>query len=198
MAASPWATSAAPFSQLREECRGLLADEGFGDALRGYLGNHAAVRRAFEMFFTFIAMAASAKWQDAPEQFRGVAARGWFLGRWIPTFLIGPVGRFVLSEDSPLATPLASGSRPLLQSARRFSTTGYFGYCATALPIGRLTGTSLVQTRTWLRMIGSGTFQRPSFTSKRRTPSTSWLLPSSRFSTKSSSDRPVEWRLTCA
>lgn len=74
------------------------------------------------MFFTFIAMAARAKWQDVPEHFRGVAARGWFLGRWIPTFLIidGPVGRFVLSDDSPLVTVLASDTKLLLVSVRAF------------------------------------------------------------------------------
>ena len=73
------------------------------------MANHAAVRRAFEMLFTIIAMAARARWHDTPEPFRGIAARGWFLGRWIPTFLIidGPVGRFIVGEDSPLATRLA-------------------------------------------------------------------------------------------
>lgn len=122
VASSAWATSLAPYSQLRDECLGLLADEGFREKLRTYLANHAAVRRAFEMFFTLIAMAARAKWQDAPEHFRGIAARGWFLGRWIPTFLIidGPVGRFVLSEDSPLAGLHASGGKPLLTSVRTF------------------------------------------------------------------------------
>lgn len=119
---SPWASSVAPFSQLRDECLGLLTDEEFGATLRTYLANHAAVRRSFEMFFTFIAMASRAKWQEVPERFRGIAARGWFLGRWIPTFLIvdGPVGRFVLSEDSPLAGAFASGGKPLLASVRMF------------------------------------------------------------------------------
>jgi len=153
----------------------LLADEGFGQALRGYLASHAAVRRAFEMFFTFIAMAARAKWQDAPEQFRGVAARGWFLGRWIPTFLIidGPVGRFVLSNDSPLAVPVASGSSPLLGSARAFLNDRTFrllrnGFAHWAFDWDVVGPESYVVAYDW-----SGTFQRPSFTSKRQTPSTS-------------------------
>lgn len=122
VAPSSWTTSPAPYSQLRDECFGLLVDNGLGTSLRRYLANHAAVRRAFEMFFTFIAMAARAKWQDAPEHSRGIAARGWFLSRWIPTFLIidGPVGRFILSKDSPLAGVLESGSTPLLASVRSF------------------------------------------------------------------------------
>jgi len=119
---SSWTKSAAPYSQLREECLTLALDPDFAANLRAYLANHAAVRRAVEMFFTFIAMAARARWQDTPEHFRGIAARGWFLGRWIPTFLIidGPVGRFVLSEDSPIASRVASGSNPLLNSVRGF------------------------------------------------------------------------------
>lgn len=56
------------------------------------------------MLFTSIAMAARARWDDAPEVFKPVVARGWFLGRWIPTFLIidGPFGRFMTADDSPL------------------------------------------------------------------------------------------------
>ncbi len=120
--ASPWVASAGPYSQLRDECLGLLADTDFGAKLGAYLAAHAAVRRAFEMFFTFIAMAARAQWQDAPEQIRGITARGWFLGRWVPTFLIidGPVGRFVLSEDSPLTSHLGARTGPLLRSVRGF------------------------------------------------------------------------------
>ena len=122
VAPSPWGSSAAPYSQLRAECFGLLVDADFAERLRTYLANRAAVRRSFEMFFTFIAMSARAQWRDAPEEFRGIAARGWFLGRWIPTFLIidGPVGRFVLGEESPLASCLKGGASPLLSSVRGF------------------------------------------------------------------------------
>jgi hypothetical protein len=123
IAASPWVTSPGPYSALRSECSGFLLDAVFVAGLRTYLGNHAAVRRAFQMFFTIIAMAARARWHDTPEPFRGVAARGWFLGRWIPTFLIidGPVGRFVLGEDSPLANRLSEATAsPMCASVRGF------------------------------------------------------------------------------
>ena len=119
---SQWTSSTAPYSQLREECIPLLSQADFDLKLRGYLANHATVRRAFEMFFTFISMSARAKWQDVPEHIRGIVARGWFLGRWIPTFLAidGPVGRFVLNDDSPLAVPIKAGVAPLLASVHGF------------------------------------------------------------------------------
>ena len=119
---SQWAASPAPYSQLKAECLTLFSQPGFDVRLRSYLANHATVRRAFEMFFTFISMSARAKWQDAPEHIRGIVARGWFLGRWIPTFLVidRPVGRFVLNDDSPLAVPIKAGAAPLLASVRQF------------------------------------------------------------------------------
>ena len=119
---SSWSTSANPYSALRNECLSLSVDQVFANDLRKYLANHATVRRAFEMFFTIIAMAARAQWRDAPEHFRGIAARGWFLGRWIPTFLIidGPVGRFIMGKDSPLASRLTGDVSPMLASMRGF------------------------------------------------------------------------------
>ena len=119
---SSWSTSATPYSALRNECLDLAMDPAFATGLRDYLANHAAVRRAFEMFFTIIAMAARAQWHDAPEHFRGIVARGWFLVRWIPTFLIidGPVGRFIVGDDSPIASRLAGDGSPMLASVRSF------------------------------------------------------------------------------
>ena len=121
-ASSPWSTSPTPYSAFRNECLGLAVEPTFTAGLRTYLANHAAVRRAFEMFFTIIAMAARAQWRDAPEQFRGVVARGWFLGRWIPTFLIidGPLGKFIAGDDSPLAGRVTNENTPMLASARGF------------------------------------------------------------------------------
>jgi len=50
---------------------------------------------------------------------RGVVARGWFLGRWLPTFLVidGPIGRFFLSDTSPLVSRLGPAF-PVLSAAR--------------------------------------------------------------------------------
>ncbi|MBI4212731.1 MAG: hypothetical protein HY534_00295 [Chloroflexi bacterium] len=101
---SAWSTSPQPFTDLYGECRRLMADATFIRSLSIYLRTHTTLPRAVEMLFTCMAMAAGARWDDAPEEMKGVRARGWFLGRWIPTFLIvdGPIGRFMTGDDSPL------------------------------------------------------------------------------------------------
>ena len=62
-------------------------------------GNNTG-KNPVEMLFTSIAMSARADWRSGPAEHRGVLARGWFLGRWVPTFLIldGPISRFLRSE----------------------------------------------------------------------------------------------------
>jgi hypothetical protein len=70
------------------------------------------------MLFTSIAMSARADWRSVPGEFRGVAARGWFLGRWVPTFLVldGPILRFL---NSP-AFRRPDGSPAFLRAVRTF------------------------------------------------------------------------------
>lgn len=89
-----------------------MTDPGFAKRLEVYLRTHTGLRRAVNMLFTFIAMSARARGQETPVASRAVAARGWFLGRWVPTFLIvdGPIGRFVCSDDSPLKPSLGPGA----------------------------------------------------------------------------------------
>ena len=119
--ASAWASHPTPFSALHDECAALMTDPTFAAQLQTYLRTHSIVHRALEMFYTHIAMAARARWDETPEHVRPVAARGWFLGRWIPTFLIidGPIGRFLCSDTSPLHAYL-DPNRPMLTSARDF------------------------------------------------------------------------------
>jgi hypothetical protein len=118
---SAWADSLHPFSDLRSECRRLMTNDIFKADLRRYLQAHATLPRAIQMFFTCISMAARAKWDEAPEGIRTTVARGWFIGRWLPTFLIidGPVGRFLCSDLSPLNRQLGTGF-PFLTGARDF------------------------------------------------------------------------------
>jgi len=73
------------------------------------------------MLFTCISMAARARWQDVPDEMKAITARGWFLGRWIPTFLIidGPIGRFMTGEDSPLKIHFGVET-PVLTAAKEF------------------------------------------------------------------------------
>lgn len=119
--ASAWGSANQPFSELYAECLLLASNPIFRRELASYLRVHTTVPRAVQMLFTSVAMSARAQWQDAPEAFRSVAARGWFLGRWIPTFLIidGPIGRFMTADDSPL-TGRYGPDYPLLTAAKDF------------------------------------------------------------------------------
>jgi len=127
---SAWATTAHPFTDLRNECRQLMTDSTFVADLHAYLQRRPVIHGALSMFFTQIAMAARAQWQDVPDEIRPITARGWFLGRWIPTFLIidGPIGRFLCGADSPLNVLLRKeyGQYPLLASARDFLNNKLF------------------------------------------------------------------------
>lgn len=116
---SAWLASGAPCKALRAECALLASDAEFMGELRSYLRGRTVLRRAITQLFTHISMAARARWDDAPAEIRSVVARGWFLGRWLPTFLIidGPIGRFFLNESSPLARRLGT-TYPVLSAAR--------------------------------------------------------------------------------
>jgi len=118
---SSWTDSQEPFTDLHRECVRLMNNEDFRDSLSSYLRVHTTLPRSVEMFFTCIAMAARARWQDAPAEFKTVTARGWFLGRWIPTFLIidGPIGRFMTGDESPMKSYYGT-QIPILTAAREF------------------------------------------------------------------------------
>jgi len=98
-----------------------MEDRAFVNELAAFLRTRTILRRAIQMFFTQISMSARADWRAAPPEIRGVVARGWFLGRWLPTFLIidGPIGRFVCHKTSPLHAYL-DGRYPLFAAARAF------------------------------------------------------------------------------
>jgi hypothetical protein len=116
---SSWTTSTQPFTGLWNECTNLMQDAAFVKQLDDYLRVRTTIPRAVEMLFTTMAMAGRADWKSAPEHVRGVAARGWFIGRWLPTFLIidGPLGRLLDAADSPLKRRYGPGL-PLFTAAR--------------------------------------------------------------------------------
>ena len=116
---SAWLASGSPCTALRAECLILASDPVFMQELAQYLKGRTILRRAITAFFTHISMAARARWDDAPEDIRGIVARGWFLGRWLPTFLVidGPIGRFLMADPSPLPSRLGP-ALPVLTSAR--------------------------------------------------------------------------------
>jgi hypothetical protein len=128
---SKWAKSSLPFTELREESVLLMNDSSFRKDLENYLVSHQIIARAIEMFFYNIGVSARNNWdEDVPEKFKPFVARGWFLGRWLPTFLIidGPIGRFICKGGSPLFEKLKSQYQtyPLLASARDFLNNDLF------------------------------------------------------------------------
>lgn len=118
---SPFTRAPRPFTELLHECQALNSDTAFSAELQRYLRVHSTLPRSLEMFFTYIALSARVDWRSAPDPMRPIAARAWFLGRWLPTFLVldGPVGRFLCANDSPFNTRIGA-SLPLLTGARDF------------------------------------------------------------------------------
>jgi hypothetical protein len=118
---SSWSSSRQPFTDLQLECTELMNDTEFRERITSYLRIHTTLTRSVQMLFTCISMAARAQWRDAPEEVRHVVARGWFLGRWIPTFLVidGPIGRFLNGPDSPFRL-CSEHSTPTLSSVKHF------------------------------------------------------------------------------
>lgn len=91
---------------------------------RALPATNSTVASAAEMVFTSMAMSARGDWRSAPASLRGVAARGWFLGRWIPTFLVldGPILRFLTSQ----AFRRVEGGADLLRAVRTFFSSRDF------------------------------------------------------------------------
>jgi hypothetical protein len=118
---SAWGSQSQPFTALFNECQRLMDNPAFCRALHDYVRVHTTLPRAVQMFFTCISMATRARWQDVPDEMKPVVARGWFLGRWLPTFLIidGPIGRFISGDDSPFKG-MYGPSWPMITAARDF------------------------------------------------------------------------------
>jgi hypothetical protein len=100
ISSSPWASSDQPYSALVRAFQDLHSQTDVRADVSTYLARNPSVGSAVEMLFTSVAMSARADWRATPISVRGVAARGWFLGRWIPTFLVldGPIMRLLTSE----------------------------------------------------------------------------------------------------
>ncbi len=94
---SVWSSSSKPQADLVAGFKALEAQLPVQQDVSAYLAEHPSVASAVQMLFTSLAMSARADWRSVPREFRGVAARGWFLGRWVPTFLVldGPILRFL-------------------------------------------------------------------------------------------------------
>jgi hypothetical protein len=123
--ASAWSCSSKPQSVLIAGFRTLEAQPLVQGDVAEYLAQNPSVANAAQMLFTSLAMSARADWRSAPVEFRRVAARGWFLGRWIPTFLIldGPILRFLTSS----AFRRQQNSTEFLRAVRSFFQARFLG-----------------------------------------------------------------------
>jgi hypothetical protein len=115
---SAWSRSSKPQTELVAGFRALEAQPSVRSDVAAHLAENPSVANAVQMLFTSLAMSARADWRSVPTEFRGVAARGWFLGRWIPTFLVldGPILRFLKSP----AFRRQEGSTEFLRAVRSF------------------------------------------------------------------------------
>lgn len=115
---SPWTRSATPFDDVVAGFEALLRQPEVNADVNAYLDRNPVTRHSVEMLFTSMAMSARARWQDTPTDVRGVAARGWFLGRWLPTFLVidGPIQRFLGSDAFKRQKPRVD----VMRHVRRF------------------------------------------------------------------------------
>lgn len=115
---SPWTSSNQPYTDMVTTFDDLYSQNDVRVDVSTYLGENPSVGSAVEMLFTSVAMSARADWRAAPVSVRGVVARGWFLGRWVPTFLVldGPILRFLTSKVFRRQT----GSPALLRAVRAF------------------------------------------------------------------------------
>jgi hypothetical protein len=115
---STWSRSTEPQTHLNAGFQTLRAQPAVAEDVAAHLKSNPSVASAAEMLFTSLAMSARADWRAVPEPHRGVAARGWFLGRWVPTFLVldGPILRFLKSA----AFKRQEGQTEFLRAVRSF------------------------------------------------------------------------------
>jgi len=124
VASTNWFSSARPFTDLLSGLQALAAQPAIAADVAAHLDVDPSVENAVEMLFTSVAMSARADWRAAPQDVRGVVARGWFLGRWVPTFLVldGPILRFLTSAAFRRQNP----PMPILREVRKFFQTDEF------------------------------------------------------------------------
>lgn len=121
---STWTSSNQPYTDMVATFNNLYSQNDVRTDVSAYLESNPSVGTAIEMLFTSVAMSARADWRAAPASMRGVAARGWFLGRWIPTFLVldGPILDFLKGQ----AFRRQAGSPAFFRAVRAFFSTRDF------------------------------------------------------------------------
>jgi hypothetical protein len=115
---SPWSRSEQPHTYLNAGFQALRNQISVREDVAAHLATNPSVANAAQMLLTSLAMSARADWRAVPGAHRGVAARGWFLGRWVPTFLVldGPILRFLRGS----AFRRQEGQTEFLRAVRSF------------------------------------------------------------------------------
>lgn len=125
-----WASVVKPYSDLVQESRALMSVDPYLKEFRVYLQSNPIIQNTVETLLSHLAMSTSVKWQDVSVNLQPLAKRGWYLGRWLPTFLIidGPLGRIIKDSNSPLNTILRNeyARYPLLTQARDIFNNNLF------------------------------------------------------------------------
>lgn len=120
--AANWASLRKPHLALITECRTLARKENVLQEFQLYLRSNPVIQLTVDTLLSHLAMTANVKWQDTPDIIHPLSRRGWYLSRWLPTFLIidGPLGRFLRKSDSPLNSLLKReyAIYPVLAQAR--------------------------------------------------------------------------------
>lgn len=116
---SEWMKSSTPYEDLDRSFEAAGNDPDVREDISNAIATMPSLIGAVSTFFSAIAMAASAQWWRLPLPHRGVAARGWFIGRWLPTALVvdGPIIRFF---QSPAFRRVGEQSVTQVRAARRF------------------------------------------------------------------------------
>jgi hypothetical protein len=116
---SEWTKSRTPYEDLDRSFEAVAAEPDGREDLANSLNAIPFLTGAMGTFFSAIAMAANAQWWQLPLPHRGPAARGWFIGRWLPTALVvdGPIIRFL---KSPAFRRAGGQSVAQVRAARRF------------------------------------------------------------------------------
>lgn len=125
-----WALSQQPQSDIETECQELMGNQDFVNDITAYLDANPIIQQTVETLLAHMAMAAGTRWQNVAPVLQPLARRGWYLGRWLPTFLIvdGPLGRVIRNSDSPLNKILRQeySRYPILTQVRDILNTDLF------------------------------------------------------------------------
>lgn len=114
-----WSDGDQPVADLNRAFAEFGKQAGVRAGVTAVLAEDPHTLGSIDTFFNATLMAARADWRAMPEHIRGAAARGWYIGRWLPTTLMvdGPLTRLLTGHA--FRTVEGDGVR-YLRAARRF------------------------------------------------------------------------------